>query len=97
MSWLWLAVGFALGGPVWVALAVWGARRVWRNAKRLSARAKGQKRLVELAQLAGGLAHEIRNPLSTINVNLKLLSEDVGRIGDETHQRWLRRLESVQA
>ena len=30
----------------------------------------------EIAQLAGGLAHEIRNPLSTMRMNLDLLAED---------------------
>src|SRR5690348_13255748 len=30
----------------------------------------------EIAQLAGGLAHEIRNPLSTMRLNLDLLAED---------------------
>jgi signal transduction histidine kinase len=30
----------------------------------------------EISQLAGGLAHEIRNPLSTLSLNLDLLSED---------------------
>lgn len=30
----------------------------------------------EMAQLAGGLAHEIRNPLSTMRMNLDLLAED---------------------
>lgn len=33
--------------------------------------------VAELAELAGGLAHELRNPLSTMKVNLKLLSEDL--------------------
>jgi signal transduction histidine kinase len=31
---------------------------------------------VEISQLAGGLAHEIRNPLSTLSLNLDLLAED---------------------
>jgi two-component system, NtrC family, sensor histidine kinase HydH len=30
----------------------------------------------EIAQLAGGLAHEIRNPLSTMRLNLDLMAED---------------------
>ena len=30
----------------------------------------------ELATLAGGLAHEIKNPLSTIRLNMELLAED---------------------
>jgi len=30
----------------------------------------------EIAELAGGLAHEIRNPLSTLSLNLDLLAED---------------------
>jgi Signal transduction histidine kinase len=30
----------------------------------------------ELSALVGGLAHEIRNPLSTIQLNMELLAED---------------------
>ncbi len=30
----------------------------------------------EIARLAGGLAHEIKNPLSTIRLNMELLAED---------------------
>ncbi len=33
--------------------------------------------LEELSKLTGGLAHEIKNPLSTVKVNLKLVSEDL--------------------
>ncbi|MBN2138598.1 MAG: hypothetical protein JW720_12395 [Sedimentisphaerales bacterium] len=36
--------------------------------------------LEELSKLTGGLAHEIKNPLSTIKVNLKLIGEDIARL-----------------
>ncbi len=38
------------------------------------------EQLVELSALTGGLAHEIRNPLSTLKVNLQLLDEDWQRV-----------------
>ena len=92
----WLVVGAAASCPVWVALTVWLTRRIWRNARRMSMRTRGQDHLAELGQLAGGLAHEIKNPLSTINVNLQLVAEDLARLPGDEPQRWLRRLESVR-
>ncbi len=56
-----------------------------------------QRRVAELSQLAGGLAHEIKNPLSTINVNLELLAEDLRHLPGSEPPRWLRRLETVRA
>ncbi len=38
---------------------------------------KFQQTIHEMSELAGGLAHELRNPLSTMMVNLKLLAEDL--------------------
>lgn len=35
------------------------------------------ERLAELGTLTGGLAHEIKNPLSTVQLNLQLLGEDL--------------------
>ena len=37
-------------------------------------------RYEELAELAGSLAHEIKNPLSVIHMNIDLLSEDIQEI-----------------
>jgi len=36
-----------------------------------------QHELTQIAELAGGLAHELRNPLSTVMINLKLLAEEL--------------------
>ena len=33
--------------------------------------------VAEITELVGGLAHELRNPLSTLMINLKLLTEDL--------------------
>lgn len=92
----WLVViGVAAGAVVGVVAALLHARRTHAAAEGRQVSAQGEL-IGQLGQLAGGLAHEIRNPLSTINVNLKLLSEDLHRYDDEEHKRLLRRLNSVQ-
>ena len=48
-----------------------------------------RRAVIELAELAGGLAHELRNPLSTIMINLTLLAEDLQDL--DTHPRDIRR------
>jgi signal transduction histidine kinase len=54
----------------------------------MSKEAKNQYNSIEyISQLTGGLAHEIRNPLSTLKVNLQLLSEDVRELGDPEDDR----------
>lgn len=41
----------------------------------------------KLSQLTGGLAHEIRNPLSTLKVNLQLLEEDIREFSNQEDDR----------
>ncbi len=92
----WLVViGVAAGAVVGAVVALLHARRAQAAAQQRQVSAQGEL-IGQLGQLAGGLAHEIKNPLSTINVNLKLLSEDLHRFDDEEHKRLLRRLDSVQ-
>ncbi|MCG8651897.1 MAG: HAMP domain-containing histidine kinase [Pirellulales bacterium] len=50
----------------------------------------------ELAQLAGSLAHEIKNPLSVIHMNIDLLSEDLGEIDSPIRRRMLERVDVVR-
>ena len=50
----------------------------------------------ELATLAGGLAHEIRNPLSTIGMNLELLAEELENDDSQRARRMLRRIANLQ-
>lgn len=50
----------------------------------------------EIATLAGGLAHEIRNPLSTLNLNLQLLAEDFQNAQSQQERRALQKIELLQ-
>jgi two-component system sensor histidine kinase HydH len=50
----------------------------------------------EIATLAGGLAHEIRNPLSTMSLNLELLVEEVEDSENPRDRRMLKKLQKVQ-
>jgi signal transduction histidine kinase len=50
----------------------------------------------EIAQLAGGLAHEIKNPLSTIRMNMELLAEDLRESDSPRDRRSLRKVDLVQ-
>src|SRR5947209_668325 len=50
----------------------------------------------EIAQLAGGLAHEIKNPLSTMSLNLDLLVEDFKGAETPRDRRVLQKLERVR-
>lgn len=47
-------------------------------ARRLEAEVAEQDMLAQVGMLAAGLAHEIRNPLNAVNINLQLLEEDLG-------------------
>ena len=50
----------------------------------------------EIARLAGGLAHEIKNPLSTILLNMELLAEDFDDINTPQGRRALKKVGTVQ-
>lgn len=62
------------------------------------------KQLEELARLAGELAHEIKNPLSTMKINLKLISEELADSSkavppqqrDQRFARMLRKIGVIQ-
>lgn len=55
-----------------------------------------QARCSEIALLAGALAHEIKNPLSTINLSLELVAEDLQGQESPRDRRLLRTIQTVQ-
>jgi signal transduction histidine kinase len=51
----------------------------------------------ELAELAGGFIHEIKNHVSTLGLNLQLLAEDYGAPQSQRERRALTRVQRLQA
>lgn len=58
-------------------LVILSPRRTERRVRRLVERAHAAERLAELGMLTGGLAHEIKNPLSSLGLNIQLVQEDL--------------------
>jgi signal transduction histidine kinase len=67
----------------------------YRRYERLQQRTRHAERLAELGTLTGGLAHEIKNPLSTVQLNLQLLREDIDP-GWPGYSRLVSRMNIVQ-
>lgn len=55
-----------------------------------------KRQYAEIAALAGGLAHEIKNPLSTIGMLLELMTEDLSDAQAPRDRRLLTRVQTVQ-
>ena len=92
--WLFLT-GFVVASVV-VAISAWlYARSANRRMRQFRDRSRQSARLAYLGTLAGGLAHEIKNPLSTFNINLQLLEEDFER-GDASPTRVSTRLQGLR-
>ena len=58
-------------------VALFYVRWLLKRAQLIEAEAHTADRLAVLGTLASGLAHEIRNPLSAINLNLQMIEEEV--------------------
>ena len=92
-----MLIAFLLGAIVGVSAVVAWLRLRRRDVRRVA----GPWSAGETGNLAAGLVHEIRNPLSTLKVNLDLLREDwteaLERDDPDLPRRSLVRLESVRS
>ncbi|MCB1054409.1 MAG: GHKL domain-containing protein [Acidobacteria bacterium] len=61
------------------------------RARRLEEQARESERMAYVGTLAAGLAHEIRNPLNSLSLNMQLLEEEIAeaRQTDSSSQRLL--------
>jgi signal transduction histidine kinase len=96
---------FAAGFVVALAVITPAALVFYKKLARIRQRhQKYLNEIEELGKLTGELAHEIKNPLSTIKVNLQLISEDIkdsnhgtaGPAGDQRLPRAFRKIAIVQ-
>ncbi|MFP5284397.1 MAG: sensor histidine kinase, partial [Thermoanaerobaculia bacterium] len=59
-------------------VAVW---QLLRRSQRLELQAAEAERMAYIGTLASGLAHEIRNPLNSLNLNMQMLEEEIDEHG----------------
>jgi signal transduction histidine kinase len=87
-----LLIGIAIG-----AGAVLLRKRSMRRLRAHERRARMRERQDNMRALAGGLAHEIKNPLSTIGLNAQLLAEAIEDldIPDDRRDPLLRRIDTL--
>ncbi len=74
----------AVIGVITLALLTSAYIIIWqllRRAARLEAQSKEAERLAYIGTLASGLAHEIRNPLNSLNLNMQMLEEEIREYG----------------
>lgn len=90
--------GFALGAALTAMISKWAIGRHLRRERAAERRARAAERLAELGSMTGGLAHEIKNPLSTVGLNAQLLKEGIDslQIDEADRTRLIRRAESLQ-
>jgi len=100
---MWANVLIFLGGMLICAILMVPLLMVMRRDQERRARVTRRRiadaeRLAELGTMTGGLAHEIKNPLSTLSLNAQLLAEDIGELDlpADARQRIIRRTESLR-
>jgi len=73
-------------------------RRLVARARAAERRARDARRLAEIGAMTGGLAHEIKNPLSTIGLNAQLLAEAIHetQLPGEQKSRLVRRIDALR-
>jgi len=86
----WMVVGglgLGAGGAATALVMRAKLRKQLAIMRRAERRARSVERLAELGSMTSGLAHEIKNPLSTIGLNIQLLAESLGEFEIEADER----------
>src|SRR5580765_2591660 len=78
---------FAVGVLVTAIAARALVRRQLSRLRAAERRARAAERMAEIGAMTGGLAHEIKNPLSTIGLNAQLLAESLSELDAPADER----------
>ena len=78
-------------------IGVQGVARDVTDRKRLEQRLLHSEKLAVIGQMAAHIAHEIRNPLSTISLNLSLLSDEIDAYPETDVQESESLLDAIQS
>ncbi len=87
MDWASLLIGVSVGVACAVPLAAVEAHRRTKRVRAAEQRARRNERLAEVGAMTRGLAHEIKNPLSTIGLNAELLEEGIVDLDADEDER----------
>ena len=92
-----ILLGVVIGGAAMLPLVHIMRRRAEVRARDAERRAHEAERLAELGSMTSGLAHEIKNPLSTIGLNAQLLGEAIEEsdLPAEQRERLRRRVDAL--
>ncbi|MCA9298321.1 MAG: hypothetical protein KDA28_04605, partial [Phycisphaerales bacterium] len=93
----WFLIGAGAGVVVSIVVGRWIVRRGVSRLRAAERRARVAERMAEVGAMTRGLAHEIKNPLSTIGLNTQLLGEliDEASLDDEDRARASRRVQAL--
>lgn len=75
MMWVGFFLGISTGVCIYASLNVASRRRRETRVREAERRAADAERMAELGSLTSGLAHEIKNPLSSVVLNAQLVEE----------------------
>jgi len=97
--WVAFLLGLAGGAALVAPLVVVANQRRIRRIRESESRARRTERLAEIGAMTRGLAHEIKNPLSTIGLNAQLLEEaieDLAPVDEDERARLVRRVAALR-
>lgn len=95
---LYFMLGTIIGALSAAAVARVTVKRAAKRARISQERARSAQRLAEIGSMTSGLAHEIKNPLSTIGLNAQLLGEAIEdlAIDEQEKGRMTRRISALR-